>query len=85
MTTQHDTPKRWQFGLRESAYFMTLLCAILATMPVGARLCLLFAPLYPVMFLAVIKKPHDALVILILWAPFGAIGSSAIWVQRFIN
>jgi len=85
MTTQRDKTKRCQFGLRESVYFMTLLCAIFATMPVGARLFLLFAPLYLVIFLAVIRKPHDALMILLLWAPFGAIGSSVIWAQRFIN
>jgi hypothetical protein len=85
MPSERDKTKRWQFGLRESAYFTALLCAFFASIPLGVRLFLLFAPLYLVIFLAVIKKPHDALVILVLWAPFGVIGSSIILSQHLIN
>ena len=84
MSSERDKAKRlsWQFGMRESAYFMTLMCAIFATVPLGTGLFLLLAPLYLVMFMAMTGKPIGALMILVLWTPIGAFAVFAILMER---
>ena len=85
MTPQHDKAKRWQFGLRESTYFTTLLCAVFATVPLGFGLVLLFAPLYVVMFLAIIGKADSAVLVLVFWIPLGGLVACSSVLERIAS
>ena len=61
-----------------TAHVMTLLRAVFATMPLGLGLFLLIAPLYLAIFLSIAGKPDFAVLLLLLWLPFGALATFAI-------